>query len=532
MDDASLVVYNPRVHSLSQIPRMFLGTAFFDPLKSDNSGGQFYRPLASVSYAIIYSIAGATPWIFHFFQITLQVINTFLVLLVLRKFLSPKLALVLSLIFAIHPIFQSTVVYISSLNDILYLLFGLLALNIVIYSSSLTFKPVFLFSFLLLASLLSKETGLLFVIINFTYLWLFRRKNLLFMAYIFLYFAIFYVFLRFALAKVTYVSIPDIPIMRAAFMERFYTMPKIFFYYLSTFIFPNNLISAQWWTVSIPNFSNFILPGFLDLTFVVLLTSLGFSLFKNSAKKLPVFIFFAIWFFCGVGLHMQLIPLDWTVLDTWFYFPGIALLALIGLAWERFKLSYLLFIPILVIFSIRTVVRNADWRDGITLFTHDLKLEDNGYMQAALAGEYMQAGLFAKAVPHWQKSLQQNPWGTLVWYNLGYSYEKLGDLPNAQKNYAKFITILDPPVAYESLITVRLKMRDYSQDTQKLSQLAVSKYPDNSRLWLLKSISEYLSGDSLAASVSATKSFDLLPTVDADFVKKQIAIHGPIDLSE
>ena len=78
MDDTSLVVYNPRVRSVSNIPGMFLGSAFFDPNKNEDQGGQFYRPLVSVAYSLLYALGGSGPWIFHLFQIFMHAANAVL----------------------------------------------------------------------------------------------------------------------------------------------------------------------------------------------------------------------------------------------------------------------------------------------------------------------------------------------------------------------------------------------------------------------------------------------------------------------
>lgn len=532
MDDSSLIVFNPRVHSLANIPSFFLGSAFFDPLNPNSeSGGQFYRPLVSLSYAFIYSLAGPTPWVFHLFQIVLHFANTVLVLFILRKFIKPQLAFWLAMIFAIHPINQLSVIYISSLNDVLYLLFGLISFQILI-SNNLSFKKIILGSFFVFLSLLSKETGVLFIFVTLFYLYLYSPKKLLTFIYVFSYFLIAYLFLRFGIAKVTYIKIPDIPIMRAALPERLLTMPKVFWYYLSTFLFPNHLVVAQWWTVRAPNFSNFFAPLFLDIIILALIFAGGWSIYYHDRPSLKPYLFFGFWFFIGIGLHLQLWPLDWTVLDTWFYFPQIGLLVLIGLILNRLRVKYFyFFIILIIILGLRSMVRNFDWRDGITLFTHDLKYEDNGYLEASLAGELMSAGDFPAAIPHWQKALTQNPWGTLSWYDLGYAYERIGDYKLASQNYSHFLGILDPAVGYESLLTVELRGRIFDSGTASLAAQAVSKYPQNPRLWLLKSILDYSLGHVASASSAAQTSYNLSPSSDSVYVLQQIQSGRPIQLS-
>ena len=221
MDDTSLVVYNPRVRSVSNIPGMFLGSAFFDPNKNEDQGGQFYRPLVSVAYSLLYALGGSGPWIFHLFQIFMHAANAVLLLLLLRRFSGEKFSLMAALVFAVHPVNQITVAYISALNDVLYQFFGLLALLVLP-------GRLFLSVLLLFASLLAKETGVLFSAVAGLYLLLFKRKKLSMYIYFQIYAAALYALLRFGLARVTYTVIPDIPIMRSTLLQRILTMPKIF----------------------------------------------------------------------------------------------------------------------------------------------------------------------------------------------------------------------------------------------------------------------------------------------------------------
>ncbi len=532
MDDASLVVSNPRVHSLAYLPAVFLGSAFFDPLHPDqNSGGQFYRPLVSLAYALIYTLGGPTPWVFHFFQVLLHFTNTVLVLFIFRKFLQPRISFWLALIFAVHPINQLAVIYISSLNDILFLFFGLLGFYALI-SSRLTLPRLTLVSALLFLSLLSKETGVLFVILCAVYLWLWQRPRLVISGYVFSYFLLAYFFLRFVLARVTYIRIPDIPIMRADLTHRLLTLPRIFWYYLSTFFFPARLVAAQWWLVPKADFSMFFLPLLADLGVLAVIFFTGRFIYRCRRRDFRPFIFFSLWFLVGLGLHLQLWPLDWTVLDTWFYFPQIGLLALLGLVFHYLRPKYdFIFLIVILALGTRTIVRNFDWRDGITLFTHDLRYEDNGYMEASLAGELMAAGRYRDSVPHWQKALALNPWGTPSWYNLGYAYEQLGDYRSAARNYAHFLTLLDPPMAYAGLLTAQLKGHFNDSKSASVAASAVAKYPRDARLWLLKSLVDYSLGDAASASSSAAVSYSLSPSSDALYVEKQIQSRQPVQLS-
>lgn len=534
MDDASLIVHNPRVHSLRFLPQIFLGSAFFDPLKTENTGGQFYRPAVSAAYSFLYALGGPRPWLFHLFQIHLHLANTLLVLLILRRFLSPHTAAISAAIFAVHPINQMTVVYISQLNDVLYLFFGLSAFWLLI-SRPPTPLRTSLVHLLLLASLLSKETGFLFVITVFAYLCLYHRARLLSFFHLQAYSLFVYFFLRLVVARVTYIRIPDIPIMRAPLTERLLTAPKAFWYYLHTFFFPLNLHVAHWWTVNSPNFSHFFLPLILSLVFATLLVIIGRHLHRRHSSVFRPYLFFCFWFASGVGLHLQLVPLDWTVLDPWFYFPQIGLFGLAGIAIDTLRppprLYLTAFLPLILLLSLRTLIRNRDWRTPTALFTHDLTLEDNGYLHAALAAEFLSARRYSDSIPHWQKSIELNSWGTPAWYNLGYSFEQLGDNPSAETAYRKFLSLMDTDFGHEGLLTVVARQGSTASDSATLASQATSKHPLSPRLWLLSAIIHYQTGDSPSALTAVHQASNLSPSPDAAYVLKQITSGQPIQLN-
>ena len=61
-DDSAQIVTNTAVHSLSNIPYFFSSSTFYN---GGSSTGVFYRPFSSLTFAVIYSLAGPTPFLFH-----------------------------------------------------------------------------------------------------------------------------------------------------------------------------------------------------------------------------------------------------------------------------------------------------------------------------------------------------------------------------------------------------------------------------------------------------------------------------------
>lgn len=238
-----------------------------------------------------------------------------------------------------------------------------------------------------------------------------------------------------------------------------------------------------------------------------------------------------------MALHAQVWPLDWTVLDPWFGFSMIGLLAIIGLVAEEMKLEKLvgqilfgLGIVAIILLGWRTWERNKDWKNGITLFSHDLKYENNGYMQGAVGAELMTSRNYAEAIPHLKSALELNPWGTPNWFNLGMAYEGINDFVQARANYMKFISIMDTDFAFEKILLLDIKSDQVSSESSRLAEQAVEKYPNDYRLWLVTGMVKYRLGEKEAAMAAIVKSKEIRLTEDALYIEERIKTGRPVEI--
>ncbi|RYG88544.1 MAG: hypothetical protein EON59_04125 [Alphaproteobacteria bacterium] len=131
-DDYPNIVSNPRVHAESlDWPTLKRAAAGYEP-------GQIGRPLATVSFAINHYLGAKAPWGYKFGSLCVHLLNATLVfLLLLRLFKLPRLAadawpilaaFAISLLWAIHPLQVSSVLYVVQRMETLSLTFVLLAL--------------------------------------------------------------------------------------------------------------------------------------------------------------------------------------------------------------------------------------------------------------------------------------------------------------------------------------------------------------------------------------------------------------------
>lgn len=516
-DDEEQVVNNSLIHSITNLPNFFSGSTF-NTGGSGSLGGLYYKPMMSTFFSLIYTIFGNNPFFFHLFQVIIHLINSTLVFYLLRTFFKEKLSLILALIFLVHPINTETVVYVSALQDTLYFLFGSFALLWAITRKAQS-KTFLIVGLMLLLSLLSKETGLLFLLMLLIFKLLIDRKHLL--GYILISATVIgvYSLLRFVVAGVSFGSGNLSPIMRIPFGERLINIPQILFFYLRTFFAPIDLSIAQHWTVKNIDLDSFYLPLTWVLTALVLAAA-GMIYFKSKGQKqFLTFNFFFFWTIMGLAMHSQLVPLDMTVAERWFYFPIIGILGMIGVTIHnikintKFKTIYLsLTVLIVAALSLRTFIRTFDWRDGLTLFRHDITISQNAFdLENNLGVELYRVERFSEAKIHFEKSTRLAPYWWTNWNNLGVIYERDKDIKTAMDYYQKAIDNGHYYLAYENLARVLFLYED-SQTAEKFTLRALMVLPQNPRLWLTLALAENQIGKIDEAIMAAKKSYLLQPS--------------------
>ncbi|MDM1764124.1 MULTISPECIES: hypothetical protein [unclassified Acinetobacter] len=163
--------------------------------------GPLGRPISMLSFALNYYFTGFNPYYFKLTNLFIHLINGFLVFIIGYKLfqwlsvqyhnislqLVPYLACLVSLIWLIHPLNLTSVLYVVQRMTSLSALFGLLALAIycVWRTRTITGLNTILalcgITLSLLASILSKESGILFIpLIYWVELVFFQAKNLKF----------------------------------------------------------------------------------------------------------------------------------------------------------------------------------------------------------------------------------------------------------------------------------------------------------------------------------------------------------------
>lgn len=537
-DDEDQVLNNPAVYSLSNIPQHFLGSTFHTG-GAGGSSGIYYKPLMSTSFTILHTIGAGKPFYFHLFQLALHLTNVVMIFLLFSEiFKKDQLAAVLALIFAIHPFNVESVVYVSALQDVQFLFFGLMSLLLLIYRRYLLkINHIYVSAVLILASMLSKETGSLFLLIYplffITFYPEFFKKNWqkLFLSLFFV--LAIYLLLRLVLAQVHVGTQGLSPITRASKLVILLTAPKIIFFYLSTFFWPKHLLIAQHWLVEEISWSEFYWPLAVVLIFLTIILFLLLKFYRE--KQVTLFkqaLFFALAFLIGIALHLHIIPLDMTVADRWFYLPMIFLLGLLGVLFLLFnfakwksiyqKLFFLFISIVFLLLSYKTVIRITQWKDGLTLFAHDIQYVKNSFdLENNYGTELARIDENDLAMEHFSRSVELLPDWWTNWNNMGVIYQRQGNVAEARRHYEQSIKNGYYHMAYENLAALLLIHYELEEAHQFLRE-AVKVYPYNYKIRSYLAIAEYELGNQIEALKQANYAYQLVPSADSAILLETI----------
>src|SRR6185295_3099698 len=180
-DDTALVLRDPLIRSWRLIPEGFQRFLFVDATPSN-----FYRPVQRLSYTLEYWAFAFRPAPYHLTNILLHAATAIALFIFALAFLrlyqvderkSLGVAAIASLAWALHPLHSGVVDYVAGRADSLAALFGFTALYFTVreLDRESAWKLYAVTGFALLASALSKESGLIFSALAITLILL--RKN-------------------------------------------------------------------------------------------------------------------------------------------------------------------------------------------------------------------------------------------------------------------------------------------------------------------------------------------------------------------
>lgn len=514
-----------------------------------------YRPLSVAMFAIEWAIAPKQAFPGHLINVLLYALSAVLLLAVLRRLLQkmhPFIPIFITLLWVFHPLHTEVVANIKSRDEILSFLFGIGALfGLLRYLD--TGKPGYFIlgciSFFL--GLLSKENSIAWAGVFPLALWCFTtadlkkiiRLSLGFIGVTLIYFLIRWSVLgdfkggyELMLINNSLVGATDLSSRLAG---AFYILGR----YLTLFILPITLVFDYSYN-TIPPVS-FTHPGAL-LSFGILIYGGAYALKNLSRRETSAF---AILFFMGtiVLVSNVFFLIEATMAERFVYTPSLGLCMLVGYFANKLlmgnksnqgplSISILrnnkLFIPavlVLVLFAGRTIARNFDWKDNLTLLEKDVKSSpESARIRYALGstllveealeepeGSVTRRNLVERSIIELTKGVSILPNYNDAWYHLGIAYKDIGDAKNAVKAFEQ-ARALKPFIDADHLTSAGLAYGLNGQYDKALPDLEAAikldkKDPDawnNYGLYLSEAGKTKESIDALNQAISLKSNFD------------------------
>lgn len=362
-----------------------------------------------------------------------------------------------AILFLLHPVQTEAISYISGLADPLGFCFMLLGLNFFIYY--LIRKPAL---YILLLSVLffvlamfTKENQVVFLPISvllFIYLhatkqivWSFKQLNLIALfvllagGYVYLKLFVFNFGESMGLTNAENVYTDNLHI-------RLYTFASVLWDYAKLIVFPWDLHYEKPYTAYATIMSWRAAFGILWM--------LLFLLSFIYVKKVPRFFLGLGCFFAALLPFTGIIPLNAMYLEHWLYIPlagmGILLASLYDLlkSEQARKLFVLVFVIVMILFSVRTIMRNSEWTDIEKFYLNELEYTDQSIRIYNNLGMYYSAhNNSTKAEHYYRKSIAIADHFPQPHHNLANTYARQGDTTKTlQELY--FALQIDPQFVY------------------------------------------------------------------------------------
>lgn len=566
LDDELVTLNNQRVEmGIKGIPEIL--TSFHN---IDEKSRYEYRPLVLISFALEYQFLGRNPHFSHFINVFLYALTCMVIFYLLRSLLlsygeNTKYRLVFpllaTLLFTAHPLHTEVVDNLKSRDELLSLLNSLIAtMFFARYAGS--DKKLFLFwgfLFLFLA-ILSKKTAVVFLAI--IPLVLFFSEKLSWKKVVFPVLFSLAALLSYVVLKKMMIS--EKPVRSFNYFENpLFSEPGFIksipaglytiWNYVELLIFPHPLSFYYGYDqVPIPGWNN--IKVWISLVFHVGIFLLAIRLLrkKHILSFAILFYLFALFPFSNfifpvVGIigerFAYIASLGFCIILAFLIcklfripVPGGKLMAVTGkpLLQRHNRLPLLIFFSafILLLYSFKTITRNSDWKDHLTLYRHDIKHVDRSAKAHALISNTIYPELFKmpagiqkdnlveECIHHYKKSLEiypdyivsNNNLGSIyftfrgdyrsalfyfkkavlldsnyleAYYNLAYSYEKLGWADSAVFFFEKAL-IVKPSYkpAYDRLFPLYFSSGEYDRAID-LNLRAASNMPGLSALYFV-----------------------------------------------
>lgn len=525
-DDGYYVLDNPAV-TASSLKQLFHPTT-----------NNVFRPVMFATLAWNWTVEGARPFGYHLINILLHAVVTLLLYFLLRKLLdqvprSATIAFAASLLFAVHPIHTEAAAWISGRAELLAAGFLLAA-----WLLHLSDRQIPALACYVLA-LLSKESAVSFLPLVLAGDYARGKLKPL------------YRYGLIAGASAVYLALLwnvqggrfgerefnplDNPLASLSPGLRILNALRIAWKYVGLQIYPGTL-SCDYSYNAILLYANWrVVPAAVATAFVL---ALWIWALRTGRKE---------WFLAG-AIYLAgfmttaniLVPTGTIMGERLAYLPSAGFCLLVALIWiqleERHrKLAWTVLAVALVLLSIRTVVRNRDWRDNFTLYSAAVRAVPGSTKAHALLGqEYLLRGQLDAARSQFKMALQIFPAFPEAIENYGLVEVRAGHDREARSLLEKALSLTkksDRDYNYRALnLAAWLVQQGDSDGALKILNQVIADSPGEARAWSNRAVVLYKRGETAAARADAETALRLDPA-NSQAASLLTAVNAPVALA-
>jgi protein O-mannosyl-transferase len=458
-DDRGQVLENRLVHSWHYLPLLFTKQVWV--FAAPQILGNYYRPVFLLWFLLVHTFFGLNPMGWHLVTLVAHLAVTLLVYRLVRRIAHDRwVAIIAALVFGVHPAHIESVAWVSGVTDPLLAL--CLLPSFLFYLNWRESRPrrwrwlAASLAFYLL-TLLAKETGVILPVLIFAYEWIWaedtpapsrlERWGRRF---------------KTAVVRILPYAVPTLVYMIArvlvlgGFAHVLYplpistilmTWPFLLMVYLKHLLWPFGLcVFYNLPYISRPSSLQFILPMILIVLVATGLWAWHRRLARTSAENARVLAFACAWLIVPFMplTDLSLLAKGESLHDRYLYLPMIGFGILIGLAVHSLPSSpirvfgepafqCLAFLALAAFLGTATSNQELYWANDLLLYSRGVTVDpSNNIAMRNLASVYGELNQDAVAIRLYHTVLRRDPDDWLAIYNLGYTYYRLGRLPEAE----------------------------------------------------------------------------------------------------
>lgn len=463
-DDGGLIVSNPQIRNLAQYPE-YLKWDVNRTIPQGSDQGITHRPLRTALLAVEFHLFGLNPAGYRAVNILLHAVNGSLIFLIVRFLLGgATAALCAALLFVVHPIQTDSVAYIAGQRDVLFTTWYLLGFwGFLRYRA--TEKPAYLglTGVTYVLGLMTKEMAVTLPVLCAVYDFvrgfplagagepmasakaarqslreIISRDKWLYLGGAAVVVAALYYFV--VIANPSHQR----TLYGGGLGPTLNTSARIMVFYLKQLILPVTL-NADYSYDAFPVSTS--VADIRGLLAVAVLAGVGYGIVR--LLRIDRWAGFGgLWFFITLLPVSQIIPHHELVAEHFLYLPSIGFALVVGYAVHRgLEGRYAAgvgwtFVAVLLLLSVRTVVRNRDWADDLTLWTKTVQTAPRSARAHINLAQSLKAyERFQEAIEQFQVYSTINPESPSGYVGLGDTYRLLGRYEEAVAHFRKAIEL-------------------------------------------------------------------------------------------